>query len=213
MKNLIFTLIGCLMSGGLLAGNGQYEAAMGKNIPAMFAASSTEELTKIVNQFERIGDAEGDKWEPYYYASFGYIRLMQFTEDAATKDQYLDKAMNMIEKGEQVNPNESELESLRGYVHMMRLTVDPATRGQQYSGLAFNSFNKAVSLNPDNPRAVFLLGQMQLGTAQFFGGGDGGSCETFRKASTLFENDNDENPFAPSWGKSAVEEALKGCEN
>ncbi len=209
MKKTVLTVIGVLCAAMLFA-NGQFEKAMAKSIPAMYSASDRETLIGAVNQLTRIGDAEANRWEPYYYAAFGYIRLMTMSESNEDKDKYLDQALAAIEKGETIKPNDSELESMRGYVHMMRLTVDPATRGMQYSGLAFGSFQKAISLNPKNGRAHFLLGRMQFGSAQFMGGGDGGACESFAKAKAIFESEEkDERSIAPSWGLNGTLEAIK----
>ena len=100
---------------------------------------------------------------------------------------------------------------------MMQLTVDPGTRGMTHSGLAFEQFNKAVQLDPTNPRAHFLLGRMQQGTAQFMGGGFEQTCESFATAKALFDKgERNENPFAPSWGKettlASIQEVCEGGE-
>ncbi len=210
MKKTILTAIGILCAAILLANGGQFEKAMAKNIPAMYQASDPETLLGVVNQLTRIGDAEANRWEPYYYAAFGYIRLMTMVESNEDKDKYLDQAIAAVEKGETIKSNDSELESMKGYVHMMRVTVDPASRGMQYSGLAMTSFQKAIALNPQNGRAHFLLGRMQFGTAQFMGGGDGGACESFARAKAIFESEEkDEKSIAPSWGLRGTNSAIK----
>ncbi|MEP5610982.1 MAG: tetratricopeptide repeat protein [Cyclobacteriaceae bacterium] len=210
MKKTVLTMIGIVCAAILFANDGQFEKAMAKNIQAMYQASDTETLQGVINQLTRIGDAEGDRWEPYYYSAFGYVRAMSMSESNEAKDKYLDQALVAIKKGETIKPNDSELESLRGYVHMMRVTVDPASRGQQYSGMAFGSFQKAISLNPKNGRAHFLLGRMQLGMAQFMGGGDGGACESYATAKAILESEEkNEQSIAPSWGLNGTIEAIK----
>lgn len=190
--------------------NGQFEKAMGENVPAIFTAETQEDLQVVINQLNRIGEAEGDKWEPYYYMAFGYLRMSEMVKTADDKDKYLDLAMKAVEKGEEINPNDSEIEAMRGYVNMIKLTVDPATRGMMYSGLAFTSFQKAIALNPNNPRAHFLLGRMQYGTAQFMGGGTDEACGSLFKALVMFDKeDKQTSSFAPSWGKNSTEEAIK----
>jgi hypothetical protein len=92
---------------------------------------------------------------------------------------------------------------------MMRVTVDPATRGQEYSGKAFRSFGTAVSLNSENPRALMLMGQMQLGTAQFFNSPTTEACATIEKSLQKFEIFKPENALTPQWGKTFAE-SLKG---
>lgn len=208
MKKNVMTLIGILCATMVLA-NGQFEKAMAKNIPNIYRAEDAASLQNTINQLSRIGDAEGDKWEPYYYAAYGYLRMMGFSEETNEKDGYLDQALETITKGEEISPGNSELESLKGYVHMMRVTIDPATRGMQYSGLAMTSFQKAIAMDESNARAHYLLGRMQYGTAQFMGNGDGGACESFAKAKALFDSpDENANPLAPAWGSDATNEAI-----
>ncbi|SNT28067.1 hypothetical protein SAMN05421640_3147 [Ekhidna lutea] len=208
MRKNLFILFTALCSITVLA-NGQFEKAMGKNIPAMFTAETPEALQGVINQLNRIGEAETNRWEPYYYIAFGYIRMSDMHENGEEKDRFLDLALEAVEKAENIKPNDSELEAMRGYVHMMRLVVDPATRGMKYSGMAFASFQKAVQLDPTNPRAHYLLGRMQYGTAQFMGAGDGGACESFANAKALFaEEENADNPLAPTWGNETNNEVI-----
>ncbi|MEO9485135.1 MAG: hypothetical protein ABJG47_16865 [Ekhidna sp.] len=207
-KNLILIL--CMLCTSLTFANGQFEKAMGKNVPAMFAAETSEDLQAAINNLNRIGEAEKNRWEPYYYVAFGYLKMSEMYQTAEDKDKYLDLAMKAVEKGEEINPNDSELEAIRGYVNMIKLTVDPATRGMTYSGLAFGSFQKAIALNPNNPRAHFLMGRMQYGTAQFMGGGTDDACSSLFKAMVLFgKEEKSDNPFAPSWGKGSTEQSIK----
>ena len=209
MKKNLIIFIGLLVSSMVLA-NGQFEKAMGKNIPAVFSSNDAESLQVAINQLNRIGEAEGNRWEPYYYVAFGYVRMSGMYETAEEKDKYLDLAMEAVEKGETIKPNDSEIEALKGYVNMIKLTVDPASRGMTYSGLAFNSFNKAVQLDPNNPRAHYLLGRMQYGTAQFMGGDGKEACGSLSKAQELFSQaDDSSNSISPSWGKGATDEAIK----
>ncbi|MEP1033064.1 hypothetical protein [Ekhidna sp.] len=207
-KNLILLL--SVLCASLTFANGQFEKAMGKNIPAMFSAENPEDLQAVINNLNRVGEAEGDRWEPYYYVAFGYIRMSEMYEKVEDKDKYLDLAMKAVDQGATIKPNDSELESMRGYVNMIKLTVDPASRGMTYSGLAFASFQKAIALNPDNPRAHFLMGRMQYGTAQFMGGGTDEACGSLFKALVMFDEvEKSENPFAPNWGKNTTERTIK----
>ena len=209
MKKNLILLLGVLCA-TLTMANGQFEKAMGKNIPAMFSASNQADLQAVINNLNRIGEAEGDRWEPYYYVAFGYLRMSEMVETAEDKDKYLDLAMAAVDKGEEIKPDDSELESMRGYVNMIKLTVDPATRGMTYSGLAFASFQKALALNPNNPRAHFLMGRMQYGTAQFMGSGTEEACGSLFRALVMFDKEEaSENPFAPSWGKNSTEQSIK----
>ena len=206
MKTSLLLIIGTfLFSQASLA---QFENAMTENVPAIFSADRAESLQSVIHRLERIGAAEKDRWEPFYYAAFGYLRMSGMVEKSTEKDKYLDLALDFIEKCEEKKPNHSEVVAFKGYIHMIRVSIDPATRGMRYSHLAFTSLQKAVALNPENPRAHYLLGQMQYGTAQFMGKGSDEACESFGKAKVLYENQNPKNDFTPRWGKEMNENMM-----
>lgn len=189
----------------------KYTENMQKNIETVYTAQTIPDLQNAVNALERIGEAEKTKWEPFYYASFGYVMMATREKVAATKDSYLDLAMKANENAKALQPNESEIIAMEGFIHMIRVTVDPASRGQQFSGLAFQSFGKAVGLNPENPRALALLAQMQFGTAQFFGSPTTEACGTNSKALEKFNTFKSDNALAPQWGKGMAEELKSKC--
>jgi tetratricopeptide (TPR) repeat protein len=191
------------------ATDGKYVEAMKKNIDAVYKAQSIEELQASVNAFQRIAEAEKTKWEPNYYAGFGSILMATRENDGAKKDAYLDRAMEFIKRCKEIAPEDSEIITLEGFVYTIRVTVDPATRGPQFAGLAMQTFGKAISINPDNPRALSMLAQMQYGTAQFFGSSTAEACGTLDKSLEKFATFKSENPLAPVWGKQGAE-GLKG---
>ncbi len=207
--NLIFLMI---ISVSTFANDDKYYEQMGKQIQAVYTAKTTDEYQVAINALDRIASAEKTRWEPYYYSAFGNIMIATREKESSKKDSYLDLALTAIEKGKALAPAESELIALEGFVHMIRLTVDPASRGQQYSGLAMQTFGKALGMNPNNPRAMSLMAQMQFGTAQFFGQAPTEACETARKALTFFEGaTKPDNSLAPQWGKEMTAELVKGC--
>jgi hypothetical protein len=132
-------------------------------------------------------------------------------KDPSKKDAYLDMAKTALDKATAVKADESEIVALEGFVHMIRVTVDPASRGQQYSMMAMQAYGKALGLNPQNPRALGLMAQMQFGTAQFFKQEPTEACETAKKAVVAFENAKPASAVAPAWGKGMTEELIKGC--
>lgn len=199
------------ISNAALAIDEKYLQAMQKNIEQVYKAQTADELQKAVNGFDRIANAEKAKWEPLYYSAFGNVMLATREADKVKKDQYLDLAWSAIEKAKAISADNSELIAMEGFIHMIRVTVDPATRGQQYSSKAFEAYNRALSVDANNPRALALLAQMELGTAQFFGSSTDGACATASKAIEKFENFKSENPLAPVWGKEITLTLKKNC--
>ncbi|NJM24623.1 MAG: hypothetical protein HC859_02925 [Bacteroidia bacterium] len=189
-------LASCMLAVNAATANDKYTETMQANIEKVYNAGSIEELQPVVNNFERIAVAEKTKWEPYYYASFGYTMMANREKDGSKKDGYLDQALNAVAKAKELAPTESEVIAMEGFVHMLRVTVDPAARGQQYSGMAMQAFGKAVSLNPENPRALAMLAQMQYGMAQFFGNSTADACATATQALVKFDSFASENVLA-----------------
>lgn len=191
--------------------NDKYFETMQKNIQQVYSANTSEEILVAVNSFERIGNAEKDKWEPYYYASFGYIMASLREQEGNKKDAMLDKASDVLKKAAALNSDESEIVALEGFIYMIRVTVDPASRGQEYSGLAMQTFGRALGLNPGNPRAMALLAQMEYGTAQFFKASTANACATATKSIEMFDGFKSDNPLAPRWGKETSLQLLERC--
>jgi tetratricopeptide (TPR) repeat protein len=189
----------------------KYQEVMKKAIEALYQAETPESIQQSVNTFERISDAEKTKWEPHYYASFGYIQMAMKETDPAKKDFILDQALAALNKAKEINPNDSEVVTMEGFIYMIRVTVDPASRGPQYIGMVMQLFGKALSINPDNPRALAMMAQMQFGTAKFMGTPVTEACATVDKSLEKFATFRSENPLAPQWGRSSSEELKKQC--
>ena len=207
-----FSILFLLFSmGNVMADDVKYTETMTKNIALVYKAETTDDLIQAVNMFNRVGAAEKNKWEPFYYEAFGYIMLANREQDAVKKDAFLDQAKLAIGKAGEIKANESEIVALEGFISMIRVSVDPAARGQQYSSLAMQSFGKAVALNPENPRALALLARMQFGMAQFFNSSTTEACMNAHKALEKFTTFKPESPVAPVWGKGVVESLLKEC--
>ena len=190
----------------------RYEKNMKAAIQELYSAQDVESLTAIVNKFERIGNAEEGKWHPFYYASYGSLlkAIYSMNSDKSAMDPFLDEAQSYLDKAEEVESN-VETVLLQGYIHMIRLTVDPASRGQQYSGESMQKFGQALSMDPNNPRALMLMGQMKMGTAQFFGQDGSEGCEMIANSVSYFDKYESKNALDPAWGKEFAESAAEGC--
>lgn len=208
---MILTVL-MLISAVAAQANAGYIEAMQKAIDKVYKAETILEIQEAVNVLDRISNAEKGKWEPSYYAAFGYIMMATKEADVATKDKYLDQAKVYADRASAIQPNNDEIITLEGFISTIRVSVDPATRGQQYSGLAMQAFGKALALNPNNPRALGLMAQMQFGTARFFHASTGEACATARKAQAIFAvPPTGTDALAPVWGKGMVEGMVANC--
>ena len=188
-----------------------YVEAMQKCIDAIYRATHQAQLQDAVNKLERISAAEKDKWEPQYYVAFGYIMMTNLENDGAKKDQFLDKALSAIGKAKSVAARESEIIALEGFVHMLRVSVDPESRGPEYSPKAIRAFTFASELDPGNPRALVLSARMQFGTAQFFGTSTATACALVEQSLEKFNTNKPKGPLAPAWGRAMAESLRQQC--
>lgn len=210
MKTIAVLLLSVIITSDLFSGD-KYLEVMKKNIDDLYAAKVEADIQNVANAFERIGSAEKNRWEPFYYAAFAYVQMAIQNKEATKKDAYLDQATKALENAKAIAPSEPEVVSMEGFIHMIRVTVDPPSRGQQYSGLAFHAFSKAVALDPENPRALTLLAQMQYGTAQFFGSPTTEACATLDKALEKFNTYPQKTPISPNWGQEMATELKEQC--
>jgi hypothetical protein len=189
----------------------KYESAMKATLQKLTEATTIDSYRDVAASFERIAEAEQSKWLPFYYAGLSYVWASHTIQDGATIDGLLDKAQVFVEKAGKLSAQNDEIITLQGYIYMMKVVVDPATRGAQYSGMAMQQFGQAVGLNDQNPRALLMMGRMQMGTDQFFGNDVSQSCGMIKKAAAMFETQVPKSEIDPAWGKEMAGMFVSEC--
>jgi len=212
MKKVIL-LTALLIAGFALNAQSQdaYIKAMTKGLEATGKAQSEQDFVTAAGQFERISSKIKDQWHPQYYAALNYINASFRAENLETKDGYTSKAQGFIDKALELSPQESEIVALQGFNYLAQISANPGSRGQSLSPKAMQNFGKAVSLNPENPRALALMAQMQYGTAQFFGSSTEQPCASTKMSIPLFDAEEKGKSFDPTWGKEMAEKLIGDC--
>ncbi len=212
MKHLFVFLIA--MSGALLlsAQNEKYTSAMKNNIAELDSAHDPGKLAELANTFERIADAEKTQWLPYYYASYCQVMYSFMQEDKSKSDGIADKAAQLIKKAEDINGGEnSETCVIKSMIASSHLMVDPQSRWMQYGQESGINITKAKTLDPTNPRPLYLEGQSKFYTPEQFGGGKPQAKELFVKALQMFDQFKPASQLHPTWGKGATNYFLSQC--
>lgn len=189
-----------------------YQQAMDKALAAMTGASEWEARKAAANHWERIAAQAEDQWHPAYYAAYMYTMINFELEKGDEKDEYLDIAQEWLDHALKLQPEEDELYALQGMIYLGRITVNPMFRGMSYSNKIESVIDKTLTLDPENPRAPYILGLLYEGMPSFAGGGKERACEHFRQAKTKFEAFEPEGPYAPDWGENSLEAKLGQCE-
>lgn len=190
----------------------KYVSAMEATIQKLNAATSLDAYTDVAASFERIAEAERSKWLPFYYAGLSYVYASFTVQDGATIDGLLDKAQLFADKAGKISAQNDEIITLQGYIYMMKVAVDPASRGAQYSGMAMQQFGQALEINDQNPRALLLMGRMQMGIDQFFGNDMSQSCEMIKRAAAMFGMQQTKSTIDPAWGKETASMFIGACD-
>jgi len=187
----------------------KYIAAMKKNLMQMDSMKTVEDMVDLTNAFLRIANAEKDKWLPYYYASQLCV-LTSFTDSVSSKkDGYLDEAVKLLAIADSLQPNESEIYVLKGFVCQARLQIDPMSRYMKFGFEMSSNFEKASALDPANPRPDYLKGMTLFYTPEQFGGGAKAAKPVLESSLKKYKEFVPKQELMPRWGQPQVEDILK----
>lgn len=201
----------CSLMLALMATDNNYETAMSSALASFGKASTIEAMQNSANSFERIAQVADSEWIPLYYEAYCYVIMSFMHEEAQQRDEYLKIANTAIEKMEEISPNNSEIWALKGYMYTATLVVDPMSRGQEYSIKSQQALAKALAINPNNPRALYLKLSNDVGTAEFFGKDASVYCPKIEDLMQNWETYDTSKGFEPSWGKNQLKRLTANC--
>ncbi len=191
-----------------------YEKGMKAALGELFSTDASKEAwQEAANKFERIANVEKDKWQPHYYAALAYAWMATKEGTQTLQDEKMNRARKFVDQGLEIAPNNAELVTMQGYTDMLSIAFDPGTRGQMLSPRVFQTFGRAIQMDPKNPRARLFMAQMQDGTEKFFGQSNDASCETISAALENFANQQESDDFSPTWGNGMAEQMASNCNN
>jgi tetratricopeptide (TPR) repeat protein len=208
MKKLLVFLVAFALPALTFGQPDRYQQSMLRAIERMNNASSINEHQDAANMFERIAQAEKSEWLPLYHAGHTYVVIAIEEQDLMAKDRYLDRAQEFVDRALKIAPDESELFALQAFIYPIRMSIDPMVRGMELFDRMNAALDRAIRLNPDNPRGHFLRAVTTLNIPEAFGGGPSAAKPIFLTAKEKFDNFKPESPLWPDWGKEHNEEEL-----
>jgi tetratricopeptide (TPR) repeat protein len=212
MKNYAFILI--FLFPVFLAGKpskNPYADNMIKAMTMMDSASVEKSYAAAANYFERIAAVNSSEWLPHYYAAFCYTRASHLNTEAASQDMWVDKAQTEIDKAIAIEPANSEVLVMKGFVLQARMNINPTVRGYQYNSETMECFKKARAIDPENPRSYLWEGVNLLHTPEAFGGGKDNACPLIHKSLEKFASFVPADSLAPDWGYNYAKEMAETC--
>jgi tetratricopeptide (TPR) repeat protein len=190
----------------------KYVTTMKNNLSLFDSAKTVEDFTKLANTFERIGDAEKTQWLPYYYAGLA-LTTSGWMPELKDKDANSARINALCDKAESIattDADKAELLSIRNMSATQQMMVDPQTRWMSYGQTAGQQLQKALKLDPNNPRLYYLQGMSLFGTPVQFGGGKDKAKPVFEKAVQLYKDARPKELY-PRWGQKQAEDMIVQC--
>lgn len=209
MKTIPVTLLFLLLTLSGFAQNDKFTSAMQKGLSLIDSAKASDDYNAAGNYFERIANAEQKQWLPAYYVAFSNLHTaLMGKQDEETKDALYDKALLYAEKANVLLPNNSEIYALQAYIIFMKMAVAPQARAMSMIPKATALAEKAISLNPENPRAYLMKGQNLFYTPEMFGGGKEKAKPILTIALAKFDTFK-AIALEPNWGKARAKGLLQ----
>lgn len=182
-----------------------YEKGMTQGLALWQSGKATEAAA----QFERIAQAEPENWIPVYYQAFIGITSSFTIQNTEEKLKMIENNKRLLNNSSQ--ENNSEWLTLKALNLLAELTTDPMTKSQTLAPAISALYQKAIELDPKNPRAALGLVEFQIGSKKYFKQDISKECEAAKKALNLFETQQSNLPFAPNWGKERAEQIVQNC--
>ncbi len=201
----------------------KYNTAMQQQLQKFDSAKTVADYENIAAAFQRIGDAEKTQWLPYYWQGIALARIgwMYFPDEkgatavkvsdlGGTVDALAARINAVADKADAVakdNEAKSDILTVRNMAATQQMIVDPQSRYMSYGAQAADDLQKAMQLNPNNPRVAYLQAMSVYGTPEQFGGGKDAAKPLVQKAVELAKAEQVK-PLYPHWSLEQSEKVL-----
>lgn len=214
MKTLIINLLLfalCSISASAQTTDDVYLKGMNSAIAQMDTVKTVSSIKKVRNQFDRISQKYSDQWLPLYYVAYGNLEMVFRNPKAADAQSLLADAKEKISRLEKMKGvNKSELSTLWGYYYNALIATDPATNGEKFYNDAMSNYKKAIELDANNPRPIFLLAVFEQNLPSFLQSGKD-YCSELRRAEELYNKSRSQiNEIR--WGENFLVTLLEKCQ-
>lgn len=125
------------------------------------------------------------------------IHLSRADEDAA--DAVLERAQGTLEALVEHAPDSAEGWALLSTTYGMRIGIRPMIRGMTMGGKADRAIERAMQLEPENPRVLVIYAIGKLNTPAMFGGSHDKAMEALDKALAIMAANG---PGRYAWGEA-----------
>ena len=123
------------------------------------------------------------------------------SQDQSKQELFAKRAEEFINKADALNPDNAEIYVLKSMVSGLFIRLNPMVNGQKYGPVASAQLEKALSLDPENPRAYMQKGLNLFFTPPQWGGDKAQGKMMFEKADAKYTSFKPASGIHPNWGK------------
>lgn len=201
------TLLLALVFAVNLTAQTQYEKGMNK----AFQLWGQQKNTEAAQLFERIANAEKDKWLPSYYAGLIEVLGSFGIKDEAKLKAKLNKAQEFLDKADAISPNNPEVLITKALLNVSYMAFDGQKYGMTMSMKNNALYARALKIAPNNPRVIMSKAEADMGAARFFGKPITPYCKDIERAVALAKKEKITEKFYPKFGFDRATQILKQC--
>ncbi|MDR2496588.1 MAG: hypothetical protein LBD21_05625 [Tannerellaceae bacterium] len=202
-----FLLMICLLGAALqVFGTDGYRDSLMVVANRLDTAWSIRSLEQCAGELESLAASNPREWMPVYYAALCNIHMSYVSQSG--KEAYFEAARRHIDALKEFPAADaSEVATLRGYLYAALTAADPQANGRKYYASVIALYDRAMELNPDNPRPACLKAHFCRYLPESLRS-DEQIAENRRKAAELFEREQP-SPDKPFWGASYLNHLKK----
>ncbi len=170
-----------------------------KGMTEAFSLWQNNQPWEAANMFERIAKAEPDNWLPPYYVAQINVIYSFGEKDKSKLSEQLGKAQDFINDATAISKDNPDIMVLQAQLYTAWIVFDGQQYGMMYSAKASGLYEKALSIEPENPRMIFAKAEWDIGGAKYFGQPIDSYCKNIHHAIELAENFPKKGEFYPSF--------------
>lgn len=160
------------------------------------------------NMFERIASAEPDNWLPAYYVAQINVIYSFGEKDKSKLSEQLGKAQDFINDATAISKDNPDIMVLQAQLYTAWIVFDGQQFGMLYSQKVSGLYEKALAIEPENPRVIFAKAEWDMGSAKFFGQSLEPYCKNVEHAIELSHDFPSKGKFYPSFNLERAKKVL-----
>lgn len=178
-------------------------------------AKTVKDYQQLAAKFIQAGNAQKNNWLPFYYAALCNARIGFLLQDDGERlepfsnegENYAKLAQDLL-KNSSNKKDQAELYTVLSMVYRTKVFINPMTYGPKYGPSAQQYLDKALQLDPANPRALYLQAWVKYYTPKMWGGDKAQAKTLLAEAMKKLIEQRPADSVQPRWGKAESDELL-----